>query len=189
MPDATPGKLIIEGDWKKREDAPEVKPSPTAKTDAPAGQGGISVDADWKNQAAAERDRLAAQESKKPAGKGAAGQQELPPADFQTLLSTLVSQTLLYMGAFPDPQTGKAVVSLEYAKFHIDLIGVLEEKTKNNLTPQEAEDVGQVLNELRLRYVELTQAVSRAVQEGKLRPGSLGGPGAGVLPASAPRAF
>ncbi|MFO0493154.1 MAG: DUF1844 domain-containing protein, partial [bacterium] len=103
----------------------------------------LIIDSDWKNQAQAEKDRLAAKEAqakasakaKQPAGlagaigggagAGAGGPGELPEADFQSLLGTMVTQALMYMGAFPDPETGRAVVSLEYARLHIDLLAVL----------------------------------------------------------------
>lgn len=136
----------------------------------------LIIDSDWKSQAQAEKDRLAAKEaearSKQPAagGKQAAsgGQghpQELPKADFQTLVGTLVSQALMYMGAFPDPETGRAVVSLEYARFHIDLIAVLEEKTKGNISTDEAAELKQVVAELRMRYVDLQSAVTKAMAD------------------------
>lgn len=168
------GKLILENDWKKRDDSTPATPATPA---APAaGQPAIAVDADWKNQANAEKERLAAEEQKNAAagGKGKGGKRELPEADFQTLVSTLMSQALLYMGAFPDPSTGRAVISLEYAQLHIDLLGVLEEKTKNNLTPPETEMITQVLAELRQQFVEITQALAQAVREGKIKPGAGG---------------
>lgn len=154
----------------------------------------LIIDSDWKNQAQAEKDRLAAKEAqaktsakaKQPAGvagaigggagAGAGGPGDLPEADFQSLLGTMVTQALMYMGAFPDPETGRAVVSLEYARLHIDLLAVLEEKTKGNLTPEEAEGLVQVISELRLRYVEISKAVAKhmAANSGKI--------GAGVVP-------
>jgi hypothetical protein len=186
-------KLILGDDWKKKDE-----PAPAATPQAPAaGNAGISVDADWKNQAAAERERLAAAEQQKATkggGGGAAGREQLPEADFQTLLSTMVSQALMYMGAFPDPQTGRAIVSLEYARFHIDLLHVLAEKTKGNLTQQEEKDVQEILAELQGRFVEIAQAVAQAVKEGKIGRGGAGAmgmgpaggsPGAGIVnPAS-----
>jgi hypothetical protein len=157
----------------------------------------LIIDSDWKNQAQAEKDRLAAKEAqakasakaKQPAGvagaigggagAGASGPGELPEADFQSLLGTMVTQALMYMGAFPDPETGRAVVSLEYARLHIDLLAVLEEKTKGNLTPEEAEGLVQVISELRLRYVEISKAVAKhmAANSGKIGAGGVpGGP-------------
>jgi hypothetical protein len=101
----------------------------------------------------------------------------MPPADFQSLVGSLATQAMIYMGGFPDPQTGRAIVSLEHAKFHIDLLGVLEEKTKGNVTPQEAQDLSQVLNQLRLRFVEITKAVAQVAAERRAGKGPGGAPG------------
>lgn len=140
----------------------------------------LIIDSDWKSQAQAEKEKLAAKEAEKAKAApqstgGAAGAaasaagvaatgghpSQLPPADWQALLGTMVSQTLMYMGAYPDPETGRPIVSLEYAKFHIDLIDVLSQKVKGNLTQAEESDITQVLSELRMRYVELSQAVAK----------------------------
>src|SRR5262249_33472373 len=133
----------------------------------PKPSGGLQVDSDWKNQAAAEKEKLAAQEQKSAKGKGsgAGGAREMPEPDFKSLLGTLVTQAILYMGGFPDPQTGRAIVSLEYAQFHIDLIETLEQKTKGNITVEEANELKQVLHELRMRFVELQQAVAEMAAE------------------------
>lgn len=160
----------------------------------------IIVDSDWKAQAQKEREKLAekdrqakeaAEKARRPTagvpgagapgeamagapgvgGMAGQGQQGLPPADFQTLVGTMVTQALMYMGAFPDPETGRAIVSLEHARFHIDLLTVLSEKTKNNLTEDETRDLGQALSELRLRFVDIVQAIAQMKKEGKLRPG------------------
>lgn len=158
----------------------------------------IIIDSDWKAQAQKEKERLAAKEREaaakapaaKPAGPGGGmpgaaeeGPYEMPPADFSSLVGTIVTQALLYLGGFPDPQTGRAVVSLEHAKFHIDLLATLEGKTKGNLTPEEASDLSQALNELRLRFVEISRALvqmqAKAAMEGKA---GMPGGGEGGLP-------
>lgn len=153
------------------------------------GEPKIVIDSDWKAQAQAERAKLAEQEKKAAASRpapDAAGDQPpmegLPPADFQTLLGSMITQALMYMGAFPDPETGRAMVSLEHAKFHIDLLGVLEEKTKGNLTAEEASDLSRALTELRMRFVEISKAVAAAIQRGAVRTAP--GPGA---PAGGPQ--
>lgn len=138
----------------------------------------IIIDSDWKAQAQKEREKLTQQEqaaaAKKPAAKAPApgganlGPESMPPADFQALVGTLITQALMYMGGFPDPQTGRAMVSLEYAKFHIDLLAVLEVKSKGNLTAEESEDLNQALRELRIRFVEIVKAVEQASKEGRL---------------------
>lgn len=163
-------KLIIGDDWKSQHAASK----PTAATE-PKPAAGLQVDTDWKNQAQAEKEKLAAQEQKSPKGRTGPGGREMPEPDFKSLLGTLVTQAILYMGGFPDPQTGRAIVSLEYAQFHIDLIETLEQKTKGNITPEEATEVKQVLYELRMRFVELQQAVAEMAAE-RMKPGAVGMP-------------
>lgn len=158
----------------------------------------IVVDSDWKMQARAEKEKLEAAEkqaaTKRPAaapaspgapggamGAGAeGGPRELPPADFTTLLGSMVSQALMYLGAFPDPETGKAVVSLDYARFHIDLLEVLEAKTRGNLTPEEDRDIKQALSELRMRFVEISKAVAQMIKQRAGQQAGTVGPGVGI---------
>ncbi len=163
----------------------------------------IIVDTDWKAQAQKEKERLSA--SERPSGAPAPARQasaaapgapapepaspgpgeSQPEATFEELLRLLATQALMYLGAFPDPETGRAIVSLEYAKLHIDLLGVLERKTKGNLTEQESSLLTRTLHELRMQYVEVARAVAKAVQEGRIS-----GPGAAprVEPRPAPPA-
>lgn len=172
-------KLILDDDWRKRDETPAT--SKPAQPAAAPQSGGLEVDTDWKRQAQAERDRLAAAESAKPkSAPGASGQRgrrELPPADFQGLMESFVAQALLYMGAIPDPTTGRAMVSLEHAKYQIDLLGVLEAKTKGQLAPEEAEMLGETLTALRMQYVEITKAVAAMVAEERAKRAAGGAPG------------
>src|SRR5689334_10428155 len=69
------------------------------------------------------------------AASGGAGPREMPPASFATLVQSLVTQALFYMGDLA-VRGGEPVVNLDMAKHHIDSLGVLEEKTKGNLTPE-----------------------------------------------------
>lgn len=165
----------------------------------------IIVDSDWKSQAQAEKERLTAQEESRrqaapprPPGMGAAAiagqpgaqsvaggpeEEALPPPDFRTLVGSLVTQALLYMGAIPDPETGRGIVAPEYAKHYIDLLSMLEQKTKGNLTPEESAEITEVLHELRMRFVKVAELVTRmeekrlkeeaaAVRAAASRPGS-----------------
>lgn len=156
----------------------------------------IIVDTDWKTQARAEKERLSGSErppappapsrpaavppGAAPAAPAGGTPTSAPPGEqiegtFEELLRLLATQALMYLGAFPDPETGRAIVSLEYAKLHIDLLGVLEQKTKGNLTEQEASLLTRTLYELRMQYVEIAKAVAKAVEEGRI---SRAGPGA-----------
>jgi hypothetical protein len=125
----------------------------------------IFIDDDWKRQAQEEKKRLAeqeAQQAKKPAAKSRAAQpaegaaeHELPPASFEALVSTLTSQALLALGVVEHPSMGK-MLNLDLAKFNIDLLGVIEEKTKGNLTDDEKRMMDQTMHQLRMMFVEVS---------------------------------
>ena len=143
----------------------------------------FSIDSDWKKQAQEEKRRLAEEAERKkaaaskpaatpaaPAGpqsaaaaapsrrarrpRSGAGGGELPEASFETLVQTLASQALLYMGgvALSD---GQGVLDLDTAKHHIDLMAVLEDKTAGNLSADEQRTLDVTLYETRMRYVSV----------------------------------
>jgi hypothetical protein len=82
----------------------------------------------------------------------------LPPADFATLVLSLGSSAVMYMGEAPGPDGKKPPRNLPMAKHAIDLLTVLEEKTKGNLTAEEGQILESLLFDLRLRYVESLKA-------------------------------
>lgn len=122
----------------------------------------IHIDDDWKAQAQAEKQKLAQQtkttdtkagSSSRPASAGG-----MPPANFETLVSTLATQALFAMGAIPDPRTGQRMQHLELARHHIDMLSLIEQKTKNNLSEDEISLLSATLYELRTRYIQLASA-------------------------------
>jgi hypothetical protein len=126
----------------------------------------IVVDDDWKARAQAEKERLAKEAEApepgpaQPGKRGAEAdrrERELPPADFSTLVSTLVTQIFLALGGLEDPKTKKRYVDLTLARHHIDTLTVLEEKTRGNLTPEEKALLDKALYETRMQYVQLAQ--------------------------------
>ncbi len=135
----------------------------------------IIVDSDWKEQAQAEKARLSEQESQK-AEESGSQQDPNKPVDFTDLVQSLTSQALLYLGAIPEPETGRSIVAPDMAKMSIDMLGVLEIKTEGNLTEEESQLLTTVVRELRLQFVEVSKAIAKAVEEGKLKPGSPGMP-------------
>jgi len=137
----------------------------------------LIIDSDWKNEAQAEREKLAAAEKQASEASGGPGEGEMPEADFRGLMGMLATQALMYMGGIADPNTGKPVFDPMYAQHMIELLGVLEEKTKGNLTEEEAGEISGVLHELRSRFVELMQIVAKQ----QATAGSGGGP-AGPMP-------
>ena len=128
----------------------------------------IQVDSDWKAQAQREKQKLAEKEKaarepapNKPsprAGGAAASNSRFPDADFAGLTNMMVSQALMAMGAMAHPQTGQPHVDLGLARHMIDLLGVVEDKTKGNLTEDEAKQLASTLYELRSSYVQIANA-------------------------------
>jgi len=79
---------------------------------------------------------------------------ELPgPADFLQLIGKLYQEGLAFMGLFDDPQTGQSMANFPVASWHIDILGVLEAKTKGNLTGEESKLLTDAVANLKLTFV------------------------------------
>ena len=91
-----------------------------------------------------------------PAGVSA----NLPAVDFHTFVLSLGSSALLHLGELEHPDVGAPRKDLSLAKHTIDILVMLEEKTKGNLTPGEEKLIGSLLYDLRLRYVEAQKTPS-----------------------------
>ena len=78
----------------------------------------------------------------------------LPEITFSSFVLSLSSSALLHFGQIPDPITKKKDRNLPMAKQTIDILGVLKEKTKDNLTKDEEQLIENLLCDLRIRYVE-----------------------------------
>jgi hypothetical protein len=77
----------------------------------------------------------------------------LPPIDFTTFCLSLGSSAFMHLGDAPHPEAGGSAPNLVLAKQTIDILGMLQEKTKGNLTEDEARFLENLLLDLRLRYV------------------------------------
>jgi hypothetical protein len=77
----------------------------------------------------------------------------LPAITFSSLLFSLSSSAFVNLGAIPDPNTGKVEKNLALAKQTIDLLGLLREKTRNNLAQEEETLFDHLLYDLRMSYV------------------------------------
>ena len=85
-----------------------------------------------------------------------AGKEEaLPSIDFATFVVSLSHSALMNLGEAEHPETSSVEVNLPLAKQTIDLLGLLEEKTKGNLSGDEERLLSQVLFDLRMRFVEI----------------------------------
>ena len=83
------------------------------------------------------------------------GERELPRPDFASLLISLGHSALYHLGLVADPQSGRrGEKNLSLARETIDLVEMLEQKTRGNLTAEEAQLLEELLYDLRMRYVE-----------------------------------
>lgn len=77
---------------------------------------------------------------------------------FNAFVVSIATSAAVHFGDLADPESGKAEANLDAAGQMIDMLVLLEEKTRGNLTEDEDRFLKQVLYELRLRYVEARQA-------------------------------
>lgn len=78
----------------------------------------------------------------------------LPEPTFDVLVHVLVGPCLVHLGLAANPESGKTQVDLEQAKWSLDLLHVLEEKTRASLDKEESERLTQLLHQLRAAYLK-----------------------------------
>lgn len=86
------------------------------------------------------------------------------PASFVNFLSTLATNAAASLGAVPHPATGKRSLDLETGKYWLDVLGMIREKTKGNLHPQEARLLDSLLADLRMQYVTVVRATEEKLK-------------------------
>jgi hypothetical protein len=120
------------------------------------------VDESWKEAAAAERDKLAdvspQQTVKQPEpAEGSAGQAQAVEIDFLNYVTSLGFQAMIFLGEIPNPVTNEVEKNLTQARFLIDTLAMLKEKTDGNLNDQENNLLENSIYELQMKYVEVSQ--------------------------------
>jgi hypothetical protein len=89
-------------------------------------------------------------------------EQELPPRppiDFPSYLLSYYTQGLVLLGEVPNPYTNKKEEDVEAARHTIDILTMLEQKTKGNLTKEEQQLLETVLYELRMKFMARTDRI------------------------------
>jgi hypothetical protein len=94
------------------------------------------------------------QETSKASGKENEYDTQLPEINFGTFVLSLHSSALVQLGIMDDPVTGQKYRNLPLAKQTIDILGMLAEKTKGNLSDEEGNMIKHILFELRMLYVK-----------------------------------
>jgi len=74
--------------------------------------------------------------------------------DFSSFVISMATQSLMLLGEIPDPVTHEQIFDLQAARQTIDMLSIIEEKTRGNLSPDEARLMGEILASLRLAYVK-----------------------------------
>ena len=105
-----------------------------------------NIDESWKEAAQKEKEKL----------KGE-GKFVPPEPDFNFFVTTLSLQASIALGVIPNPVTNQKEEDTTQAKFLIDTLGLLKEKTKGNLTQEENDLLENVLYELRMQYIAKTK--------------------------------
>ncbi len=106
------------------------------------------VDESWKDSVQKEREISAQPLTEAPAQ---------PEADFLSFVSELAMQAFMALGLTPNPVTGKTEANFPHAKYLIDIVQMLSDKSQGNLSPQEAEQMKTLLYQLHLKFVETTK--------------------------------
>jgi hypothetical protein len=91
-------------------------------------------------------------------------QEPLPEINFSTFVISLSTQALMHLGEIANPLSGKSEMDVPVAKQMIDILGMLQEKTRGNLDASEARLIEDLLFDLRMKYVEAVKKKDRSVQ-------------------------
>ena len=113
------------------------------------------IDHEWKKKAREEKKRLARETE----GTGAGSP---PGASFALIVSSFHAQALIALGELRSPVDGQQKADLDAAKFSIDLLQILADKTEGNLTEEEEEMLQASLYDLRMKYVQASSSGSSA---------------------------
>lgn len=136
-------KLIIDEDWKTQVEREKAE----AKLKQAAGSGEQATES-------------VSVEDSEPGEAQQSGPSDIPPpppASFSFLVASLATQAMAALGAIPGDDGQPMEINLDYAKHFIDLLGVLEEKTKGNLTDEEKKSLGDALHQMRMLFVSVSQ--------------------------------
>ncbi len=116
----------------------------------------IIIDEGWKEEAAKEKDKLAEQEKAEKEEKQESQARQLPPADFSGLVSMLATQAFFALGVIRTKEDEEPKVDVALAQYNIDMLGVIEEKTKGNITDEEKQLLEGSIHQLRMAFVQVS---------------------------------
>ncbi len=139
----------------------------------------IFIDEGWKAQVQREKEEAAKKLVAEPAAEAPAAAQASEDSDdvildydpeqasFSALVGSLATQAMFALGLIADPETGQVMVNLDAARYTLDLLAVLADKTQGNLSPDEAKMLLQTSGELEQAFaVRVQQFQEQALRQG-----------------------
>jgi uncharacterized protein DUF1844 len=162
-------RRLFNADGSPREVPPDERPeekSVTIETPAPAEISSVPESTAATGPAGAAKTEAPQQAGLKEEAGTLSEEEELPgaedPASFASFLMSIASNAASALGMMEHPVSGKREVDLELGKHWIDVLGMLQQKTRGNLLPQEQQIFEGLLADLRMQYVSLTNAAPKA---------------------------
>ncbi len=110
---------------------------------------------DRRHHQLSEEEKQAEPPKEAPAAEPGSGEVPLPEITFSSFIFSLGSSAFIHLGALPDPASGEVAKNLAMAKQTIDLLALLREKTRNNLTSEEENLFDHLLYDLRMQYIKV----------------------------------
>jgi hypothetical protein len=168
-------RRLFNPDGTPREVPEDERPEPTPVKEAPVVATSSAESSVAANSATAkpeetnvvqETQKKTASDESATAGDDAQAEVDLPgsedPSSFASFMMSIASNAASSLGMMEHPVTGKREVDLELGKHWIDVLGMLQQKTRGNLLPQEQQILEGLLADLRMQYVSLTNATPKA---------------------------
>ncbi len=147
-------KRRFNSEGETRADAPE-RPEPPPQPAPPPRQAPPAQRADARAPAGGPQDEPQPRQQQQQRGGG---------IDFISFVASLATQALAALGALPEARAQGMPVSIEMAREYIEIIAMLQDKTRGNLSREEDAAVQRVMTELRMVYVEVTQRIAKSSQ-------------------------
>lgn len=152
------GFSVVDRRVTKQDEASTPEPKGQAPGKAPQ-----SADVKCSSETAGQGECPSAAEAKKDYDEAAqtAPSGPLPPVSFPGFILSLHASALLHLGVLQDPNIKEDLFSLELARQNIDLLDILRDKTKGNLTQEESKLLDNVLYELRMVYIQVSETANK----------------------------
>ena len=164
-PDGTPREVPEDERPEAKPETPKASPAgpsaaaePAATTETASPQAAAEVSPQQQNQPTGGSETAASPTAESGAEVELPGAED--PASFASFMMSIASNAASSLGMMEHPVTGKREVDLELGKHWIDVLGMLQQKTRGNLLPQEQQILEGLLADLRMQYVSLTNATA-----------------------------